>query len=181
MDAERQQGSLNVAVQVIREPSSLKIHMHRPWDAKRLMPARANDVLETQITVDLPSLRRLEGDATAYGRAISQQFFAEERLRDFFSNAVAENGNTPALRWIIDPGWPALHDVAWETLVHPQSGKLFASHNAVSRLVYSDSAHLQRRNNFRAVVVGGPGPGTETQANRVAERVHGELLIPQQF
>jgi hypothetical protein len=77
----------------------------------------------TQVTFDFDQLRELAFDAEAYGKKLTQDFFADETVGNAFSQArtSAQSLEYPLrLRLLIGPSAPELHGLRWETLRDPQ-------------------------------------------------------------
>jgi CHAT domain/SIR2-like domain len=114
------------------------------------------------ITIDTDGLRKLRHDAAAYGRALTDQLFTDEELRDFYRRAKswAQQENLPLrVRLSIDPDAPArLQAVRWETLVDLDTGVPLGRRTDVwvSRYLSGadwDRVKPPRKHDLRALVV----------------------------
>ncbi len=77
----------------------------------------------TQVTFELDQLQDLVFDADAYGKRLTQDFFADPTVKNAFSQArtSAQSLDYPLrLRLLIGPSAPELHSLRWETLRDPQ-------------------------------------------------------------
>ena len=77
----------------------------------------------TQVTFELDQLQDLVFDADAYGKKLTQDFFADPTVKNAFSQArtSAQSLDYPLrLRLLIGPSAPELHSLRWETLRDPQ-------------------------------------------------------------
>ncbi len=103
----------------------------------------------------------LLGDMQAYGKALSDGLFADERLRTAFAQArtAAEQGRAALrLRLNIHPSAMELFGLRWETLVDPQNGSFFATDQNVyfSRYLSSQDwrpVRLRAKGELRTLVV----------------------------
>ena len=79
---------------------------------------------ELRLPVD--TLRSLQTDSEAYGRALGEAFFAEAALGDAYQETLAvfqAQGRRPRIHLQIDP--PALHAIRWERLTHRVNGSWY--------------------------------------------------------
>jgi hypothetical protein len=87
--------------------------------------ATADLALGVPLSIDPPALLALTNDWPAYGRTLTNQLFADPRMREAWASArgFVQGANTPlSLRLRIDPGADALHALRWELLLDPASG-----------------------------------------------------------
>lgn len=80
---------------------------------------------QAPVRLDGAELRRLAGDAAAYGDYLGGQLLADAAARSFFDQAVAVSqtlGQPLRIRLVIGPSAPELHSRRWETLRLPGAG-----------------------------------------------------------
>lgn len=114
-----------------------------------------------QATIDLNALIPLTSDPVAYGRSLTQSFFAEPTVQTAFAQARASAqslGSPLRLRLAIGPSAPELHSLHWETLCDPQDGTpLSTSENLLfSRYLSSldwRPVRLRAKDDLRALVM----------------------------
>lgn len=95
------------------------------------------------VTLDETALLTEINDPAAYGRELSRQLFADQRLRDAWLKACAATAaDTLQLRLNLDAGDAALHTLHWETLRHPVTGQPVALQERVCFVRTLDSADL---------------------------------------
>ena len=78
---------------------------------------------------DLEALRAVSGDRKQYGLLLSQNLFADPKIKSAFEKGcvMAESLDMPLrLRLLIDKSAVELHSLVWEALCDPESGELLA-------------------------------------------------------
>lgn len=118
---------------------------------------------------DIAKLLELWPDTDAYGRALGEMLFGEEKTATAFAmcRAATQSSNQP-LRLLLDiaPDATELHTIYWETLRDPQSGAALALSDQIRlvRALSSDSwrpVTLRAHSQLRALVVIAAPPGLE--------------------
>lgn len=72
-----------------------------------------------RLNIDLTALRDLVNDDQAYGEALTDMVFASEKIRNFYTLAIAAAQSTPVHFRLRIVGPPRYHEVRWELLRDP--------------------------------------------------------------
>lgn len=121
---------------------------------------------DVPVALDLAALRAQELDPRAYGRVLSDMFFADPRMREAWVAATSNAAGRGAglrLRLRISHDAADLHTLRWETLCDPRTHTLLATSETLLLSRYLDSAELSalarpRRSTPRALIaVANPG------------------------
>ena len=113
------------------------------------------------IQLDLDALQTLAYDPAAYGKQLTEFFFADPQVKSAFEQvrASAQSIDTPIrLRLLFGPSAPELNNLWWETLLDPKDGSpLFSNENLVfSRYLSSldwRPVRLRPKGELRALVM----------------------------
>ena len=111
--------------------------------------------------LDLKALQDLIYDPTAYGKQLTEYFFADPQVKSAFEQARASAQSLEAsirLRLLFGPSAPELNRLWWETLLDPKDGSpLYTDENLVfSRYLSSldwRPVRLRPKGDLRALVV----------------------------
>mgnify|MGYP001202586510 CR=1 FL=1 len=121
----------------------------------------ANTILarDIPITLDFIALRELVNDPDAYGRLLSQQYFADPRLRKAWVLARSYAAfETLQLRLNLPSEAANLHNIAWETLRDPEADVPLALQERIRFVRYAVTPDLNPivippRPNLRALII----------------------------
>ena len=113
------------------------------------------------IALDPEELAKLEYDPDAYGRRLTQFFFADQRVEAAFAQARANaqsQGAPMRLRLIIGSSAPELNGIVWEMLRDPQDGSPLSTNENVLFSRYLSSMdwrpiRLRAKGELHALVV----------------------------
>jgi hypothetical protein len=113
------------------------------------------------VRLDLKALQDLIYDPLAYGKKLTEYFFADSQVRSAFEQARASAQSLDApvrLRLLFGPSAPELNNLWWETLLDPKDGSpLYTDENLVfSRYLSSldwRPVRLRPKGDLRALVM----------------------------
>jgi hypothetical protein len=139
------------------------------------------------VRLDLDALQALAYDAAAYGKQLTESFFADSQVKEAFEKARASAQSLDApirLRLLFGPSAPELNNLWWETLLDlKDNSPLFTSENLVfSRYLSSldwRPVRLRPKGELRALVVIA-NPSDLGEYNLAAVDVTGELKRAQE-
>ena len=107
--------------------------------------AESDPAVGVPVAFDLHRLLALANDWPEYGRLLTDQLFADPRVRVAWAKVqgYTERDNTPLrLRLRIDPGADELHALRWELLQNPETGRPLCRSQQVLFARYLDTSNL---------------------------------------
>jgi hypothetical protein len=103
---------------------AVELRFRQPEDEADPSPVRG------QMEIDFKKLRQAAIYPKSYGKHLSQFLFADQSIRQTFLNAWAATVTKDEplrIRLYVDRRVPELHNVRWETLLHPDDGTWLAT------------------------------------------------------